>query len=120
MDGSSMSPALFIGMICGGAQLQLFSFGGGFEARMRNLTTYSGNLKILPVIKILGSIEDDVAIPYFDIFAGNIIHGKETIDEVGRELFEKIVAVASGEETFTEKNVRYYEMIQIYADGLIM
>jgi altronate dehydratase large subunit len=120
MDGSGMSPALFTGMICGGAQLQIFSFGGGLEARMHNLTTYSGNLKILPVVKIMGSIADDVAIPYFDVFAGEIIRGKKTIDEVGYELYMKIIAVASGEETFTEKNVKYYEMIQIYADSLIM
>ena len=87
---------------------------------MRNLTTYSGNLRILPVVKIMGSIADDVAIPYFDVFAGEIIRGKKTIDEVGHELFNKIIAVASGEETFTEKTVKYYEMIQIYADSLIM
>jgi len=87
---------------------------------MRTLTTYSGNRRILPVLKIMGSVEDDVAIPYFDVFAGEIIRGTRTIDEVGRELFDKIIAAASGQKTFTEKNVKYYEMIQIYADSLIM
>ena len=120
MDSSVQSPILFAGMIAAGCHLQLFSYGGGFAARSRNLTTYPSNIKTYPVIKIMGSTNDDVAIPYFDIYAGDIIRGEKSIEEVGKELFNKIISIASGEETFTDQAVSYTEMIQLYADGLLM
>ena len=37
-----------------------------------------------------------------DINAGTILDGVETIEEVGEKIFDKIVAVASGEKTKSE------------------
>ena len=37
-----------------------------------------------------------------DINAGTILDGTETVEQVGRRIFEKIVAVASGEKTKSE------------------
>jgi len=37
-----------------------------------------------------------------DINAGTILEGTETVEQVGRRIFEKIVAVASGEKTKSE------------------
>ena len=37
-----------------------------------------------------------------DINCGAIIDGEKNLDEMGREIFEKILAVASGEETKSE------------------
>jgi len=37
-----------------------------------------------------------------DINAGTILDGTETVEEVGRRIFEKIVAVAGGEPTKSE------------------
>jgi altronate hydrolase len=39
-----------------------------------------------------------------DLNAGTIIDGTETIQEVGARIFEKILAVASGEKTKSELN----------------
>ena len=37
-----------------------------------------------------------------DLDAGTILSGTETIQEVGQRIFEKIIAVASGEKTKSE------------------
>src|SRR5207247_10001130 len=37
-----------------------------------------------------------------DINAGTILEGTETVEQVGRRLFEKIIAVAGGEKTRSE------------------
>lgn len=120
MDGSSLSPLLYTGMIAAGAQIQLHSFGGGLCARSRNLSTFPSNIPTYPIIKIMGSTHDDCAIPYFDIFAGDIIRGTKSINDVGQEIYDEILAVASGKTTFTEREITYREMLQFYADGLVM
>ena len=37
-----------------------------------------------------------------DLNAGTILDGTETVDQVGRRIFEKIISVASGERTKSE------------------
>ena len=37
-----------------------------------------------------------------DLNAGTILDGSETVEQVGRRIFEKIIAVASGEKTKSE------------------
>ena len=37
-----------------------------------------------------------------DINAGTILEGKETVQQVGQRIFEKIIAVAGGEKTKSE------------------
>lgn len=120
MDGSSLSPQLYTGMIAAGAQLQLHSFGGGFCARSRNLSTYPSNIPIFPIIKVMGSTHDDCALPYFDVFAGEIILGRKSISDIGQEIFHEVLEVASGKKTFTEREISYREMLQFYSEGLVM
>ena len=37
-----------------------------------------------------------------DMNAGTILDGEETVEQVGRRIFEKIIAVAGGERTKSE------------------
>lgn len=120
MDGTTQASQLFLGMFAAGAQIQIFSFGGGTPARIRGLPSYPPGLRTLPVIKVLGSCEDERELPYFDIYAGNILKGTESIQQVGRRIFDKILQVAQGETTVTENTTDYTEMLQVYADGLLM
>jgi altronate hydrolase len=39
-----------------------------------------------------------------DINAGTIMDNEKTIEEIGKEIFEKIIAVASGEKSKSEIN----------------
>jgi galactarate dehydratase len=38
-----------------------------------------------------------------DLNAGTIAEGRATIDEVGQALFERLIAVASGDKTWAER-----------------
>ncbi len=81
------------GMIAGGAQMALFTSGRG---------TPTGS-PIAPVIKIatntpmFESMNDNM-----DINAGTIIDGTESIDEVGRRIFQEVHQVANGKWTKAE------------------
>lgn len=120
MDGTTQASQLFLGMFAAGAQIQIFSFGGGIPSRIRALPSYPPGLSTLPTLKVLGSCDDEDEKTYFDIYAGDILKGKESVNQVGERLFELIQRVASGEKTFTESRTAYTEMLQVYADGLLM
>ena len=80
-------------LIACGSHLILFSTGRG---------SVVGSV-ISPVIKICSNpeiyrrMEEDM-----DINAGKILEGKSTLDEVGEEIYRKIIRTASGEPTASE------------------
>jgi altronate dehydratase len=57
---------------------------------------------------------------YFDVYAGTIIEGKETVAEVGQRILEEIVAVASGKPARQEMSPRYKEMLVMYYTGPLL
>ncbi len=120
MNGTTQASQLFLGMFAAGAQIQIFSYGGGLPARMRGLPSYPPGLTPLPTVKVLGSCDDEDEKDHFDIYAGDILRGKESVEQVGERLFDLIKAIASGQETYTERKTGYTEMLQIYANGLLM
>ncbi|GAA0892785.1 altronate dehydratase family protein [Fulvivirga kasyanovii] len=78
------------GLAGSGANIILFTTGLG---------TPTGN-PITPVIKIsTNNTLSEKLSDLIDVNAGEIISGAKSIEEVGEELLEKIIAVASGEET---------------------
>jgi len=120
MDSTTQASQLFLGMFTAGAQIQVFSYGGGLPARFRGLPSYPPGLPVLPVIKVLGNPEDIEEREYFDIYAGGIISGEMSVKDAGESLFEEFIKVASGKMTVTESRGGYREMLQIYANGLLM
>jgi altronate dehydratase large subunit len=120
MEGTTQASQLMLGMVAAGAQIHIFSFGGGLPARFRGLPSYPPGIKILPVVKVLGSCNDEDEKDYFDIYAGEILKGNESINDVGDRLFNLIIDIASGKKTYTEGQDEYCEMLQIYANGLLM
>ncbi len=77
-------------------------------------------MKPLPVIKVLGSSDDVSEKEHFDIYAGDIVTGTESVESVGNRIYSLILDIASGTETYTDVHSEYHEMIQLYADGLLM
>lgn len=120
MDGTTQASQLFLGMFAAGAQIQIFSVGGGLPARIRGLPSYPPGFPALPVLKVLGSCDDEAEKPYFDVYAGDILKGLESIEDVGQRIFETILATASGQKTLTDQKEGYSEMLQFYANGLLM
>lgn len=82
------------GMLAGGAQIVLFSTGRG---------TPTGSA-IAPVIKITGNPDTYKRMAdNLDIDAGTIVTGEKTVDEVGEEIYRRILDVAGGELTSAER-----------------
>lgn len=78
------------GMAGSGANVMLFTTGLG---------TPTGN-PICPVIKIATNTKLAESMPdIIDINAGQIISGEKTIEQVGEEILEEIIKVASGKQT---------------------
>ncbi len=93
MDTPGFDPVSMTGLVCGGCNVGVFTTGRG--------SVYG--CKPAPCIKVATNtamyrhMEDDM-----DVNAGTVIDGTETLEEVGRRIFEKIVAVAGGEKTKSE------------------
>jgi altronate hydrolase len=93
MDTPGYDPVSMTGLVAGGCTVAVFTTGRG--------SVYG--CKPTPCIKVASNsplfrhMADDM-----DIDAGRILEGTATVESVGREIFERIVAVASGEPTKSE------------------
>jgi altronate hydrolase len=94
MDTPGFDPVSMTGLVCGGCNLGVFTTGRG--------SVYG--CKPAPCIKVATNtplydwMRDDI-----DLNAGTILDGTESVDQVGHRIFEKIIAVASGEKTKSEE-----------------
>jgi altronate hydrolase len=94
MNTPGYDPVSLTGLAAGGANMLVFTTGRG-----------SGiGFPVVPVIKVSSNsriasvMEDNI-----DINAGTVVEGKETIEDVGRRIFELLRRVASGERTKSEQ-----------------
>lgn len=93
MDTPGYDPVSMTGLVSGGCNIGVFTTGRG--------SVYG--CKPAPCLKVSTStalyqwMTEDI-----DLNAGTILDGTETVEQVGRRLFEKIIAVASGEKTKSE------------------
>jgi len=92
MDTPGYDPASVTGMIAGGAQLAVFSTGRGSCFGSKPAPT----LKVCSNTATYQRLVSDM-----DIDAGEILSGV-SLEQKGREIFEEIVAVASGRQTKSE------------------
>ncbi len=94
MDTPGYDPVSMTGIVAGGANVLVFTTGRG--------SVYG--CKPAPSIKVAtNTLMYDHMIDDMDINAGVILEGTP-VEEVGREIFEKLLAVASGEKTKSELN----------------
>jgi altronate dehydratase large subunit len=109
MDSPGQDIESITGMLAGGAQMVIFTTGRG---------TPTG-APIAPVIKITANartyrmMEDNM-----DIDASSIISGEETIEQVGRRIFDNTIEVASGRmpkaESLGHKEFGIYKIAPTY------
>jgi altronate dehydratase large subunit len=93
MDTPGQDIEQVTGFAAGGVQIVCFTTGRG---------TPTG-CPVLPVIKIAtNSRMAELMAEHIDVAAGTIADGEATVDEVGEEIFETILAVASGRQTAAE------------------
>lgn len=92
-DGTSWDVPSITHMVAIGAQIAIFTTGKG---------AIMGHA-IVPVIKVTGNPITYVnMVDNMDVNAGSIIEGKAGITDVGKEIFDMIIRVASGEMTKAE------------------
>lgn len=93
MDSPGYDPASVTGQIASGCNLVAFTTGRGsaFGAKP------SPSMKIATNTEMYTRLTEDM-----DINAGRIISDGATVEEVGREIYEKLLRVASGEKTKSE------------------
>jgi len=120
MDGAANTPQIFLGFAAGGAQVMSLNYGAGLPTRFHNYTCAVGGIATVPVMKLFSSPQDVSQKDYFDIYAGTIIEGIETVEQVGKRLLEEIVAIASGKPARQEMNSRYREPLIMYYTGPIL
>jgi altronate hydrolase len=92
MDTPGYDPASVTGMVAGGANVCCFTTGRGSCFGCKPVPT----IKIATNTPMYDRMVDDM-----DVNAGRILDGA-TIEEVGREIFEEVVAVAGGKKTKSE------------------
>jgi altronate hydrolase len=93
MDAPSFDPVGATAQVAGGANVMVFTTDRGSAF----------GCKPAPSIKLAGSTDLFQRMPEdIDLNAGTILDGTETVEQVGERIFERIIAVASGERTKSE------------------
>lgn len=92
MDTPGYDPASVTGMVAGGANVVCFTTGRGSVFGCKP----TPSIKIATNTPMYRRMEPDM-----DVNAGVVLEGS-TIEQVGREIFELILAVASGQKTKSE------------------
>jgi altronate hydrolase len=93
MDTPGFDPVSMTGLVAGGATVGVFTTGRG--------SVYG--CKPSPCLKVsTNTATYERMTPDMDVNAGGIVDGTETIEQVGRRIFEKIVETASGTPTKSE------------------
>jgi altronate hydrolase len=93
MDTPGYDPVSMTGLVAGGCNVGVFTTGRGSVYGCKPAPC----IKVATNTSIYTRMMDDM-----DINAGTILDGKETVEQVGARIFEKIVSVASGEKTKSE------------------
>jgi altronate hydrolase len=94
MDTPGYDPVSLTGLAAGGCNLIAFTTGRGSAIGFPSI----------PVLKIASNTSTyKRMIGNMDINAGRIADGAATIEQVGQEIFDALIRVASGERTLAEK-----------------
>ncbi|WP_114284422.1 UxaA family hydrolase [Candidatus Halocynthiibacter alkanivorans] len=94
MDSPGFDPCSVTGQVASGANLIVFTTGRGSVSGYKPTPC----LKLATNSEMYARLKDDM-----DLNCGDIITGEASIESKGRELFELMVRVASGEETKSEE-----------------
>jgi altronate hydrolase len=94
MDTPGYDPVSVTGIVAGGAQVMCFTTGRGSAFGCKPVPS----IKIATNSTLFQRMTDDM-----DVNAGDIAEGTRTLQEVGQEIFDLVLATASGEQTKSEE-----------------
>ncbi|KQT52525.1 MULTISPECIES: UxaA family hydrolase [unclassified Aureimonas] len=93
MDTPGYDPVAVTGQIAGGCNMLIFTTGRGSVSGWKPVPT----IKVATNTEMFEHMDEDM-----DLDCGGIITGNDTIEAAGQRMFEKLLAVASGERTLSE------------------
>ncbi|MCC2257891.1 UxaA family hydrolase [Intestinimonas aquisgranensis] len=109
-DTPGREPEILTGMAASGAQFMMFSTGRGAPQ----------GFPTMPVLKVCGNPNTYERMKHdMDLNAGRIITGEKSIEEVGEEAFQAVLALLSGKQTKNE-TLGYHSSIDIYTMGPVI
>ncbi|WP_033326937.1 UxaA family hydrolase [Promicromonospora sukumoe] len=94
MDTPGYDPVSVTGLVAGGANVVVFTTGRGSVFGCRP----TPSIKVATNTPMYAVMSEDM-----DVNAGVVVDGTATVAEVGRQIFDRILAVASGEQTVSEE-----------------
>ena len=94
MDTPGYDPVSVTGHVAGGANIACFTTGRGSAYGCKP----SPSIKLSTNTALFNKQEDDM-----DINCGSIVDGTASIEQVGQEIFDRILKVASGEQSKSEQ-----------------
>lgn len=94
MDTPGYDPVSVTGMVAGGANVLCFTTGRGSVSGFRPVPT----IKLASNTEMFRYLRDDM-----DINCGRIMDGEASVQEMGEEIFRRILDIASGEKTQSER-----------------
>ena len=95
MNSPGYDPVSVTGQVASGANIICFTTGRGSCFGFKP----TPSIKIATNTNMYNKLEEDM-----DINAGTIMDNEKTIEEIGKEIFNKIITVASGEKSKSEIN----------------
>ena len=95
MNGPGYDPVSVTGQVASGANIVCFTTGRGSCFGFKP----TPSIKIASNTNMYNKLKEDM-----DINAGSIMDNEKSLDEVGEEIFNKIISVASGEKSKSELN----------------
>ncbi len=117
MDGWQSSFSLPMSMAAAGCQISIYQLGGDDLPSIDPPMLATNTGVVVPLMMITGNprtakkAEDSI-----DFSSGAVITGESTVEAMGKELYAKIVSVASGEVTRGE-TIRYADALEPYYLG---
>jgi altronate hydrolase len=93
MDSPGYDPASVTGQIASGCNMVVFTTGRGSAFGSKPAPT----IKIATNTELATRMPDDM-----DINAGRILTDGASVEEVGREIYDRVIAVASGDQSLSE------------------
>ena len=106
MNTPAFDPASCTGQTAGGAQVGVFSTGAG--------SCFGGIL--IPWLKVVSNSDTFARMEDMEVNAGAIADGSASIEDVGRSIFEYVLALASGAKTYSEKVG--YAVVNVWNKGV--
>lgn len=94
MDTPGYDPVSVTGLVAGGANVVVFTTGRGSVFGCKP----TPSIKLATNTEMYERMSEDM-----DLNAGRIVDGTATLEQVGGEIYELILAVASGTQTVSEE-----------------